>query len=113
MARIPDNIVKEKNWYEKTVEPRWGAKRAEPIRRLAALLRNNGFNTTASCGHEMWVVMEFYLDKDITRLRDLLLENGYTEFRITAWHECRESFIFRKREMKLELLQNKKGRIIK
>jgi len=86
---------------------------AEPIRRLVYLLRNNGFNTTGSCGHKMQVDMDLIFDDDITRLQDLLLENGYNEFLITAWNEYRRDFIFRRREMRLELLQNKYGEIEK
>ena len=97
--------MKEKNWYEEAIE--------EPIRPLVKLLRENGFNTTCSCGHEMYVELEFYFDEDITRLHDLLWENGYRHFRISAYWEVRESFTWKKRDMRLELLQNKDGEIKK
>lgn len=61
-----------KDWYE-CVE--------EPIRPLVKLLRENGINTTCSCGHGMYCECEYYGEptKDIWVL---LVENGYKKFRI-------------------------------
>jgi len=67
------------DWYEQMIE--------EPIKDLVFLLRNNGFNTTCSCGHDMTVEMEYYSGDDIERLHDLLIENGYTKFIIHVWWE--------------------------
>jgi hypothetical protein len=56
-----------------------------PIRPLVRLLRNNGFNSTCSCGHGMWVELDVYgyMD-DLERIRNLLLEHGYRDFTITG-----------------------------
>lgn len=56
--------------------------------------------------------MTFDFDKNITELKDLLLENGYTEFRITTRLEFRQDFVFQERSMRLEILQNAQGVIM-
>lgn len=63
------------DWYEKFIEIE--------VRQLVYLLRNNGFNTSCSCGHELEIEMESYGDSDMTNLYNLLLENNYFNFRIT------------------------------
>lgn len=81
------------DWYEKNIE--------EPVRELVVLLRDNGFNTYSSCGHDMTVSMEWYDVEDQQRLVDLLLENGYTKFVVeTSWifGECLSS-----RDMQLRI----------
>jgi hypothetical protein len=71
------------DWYKKIIpddEPY-----AEEIRKLVWLLRNNGFNTVSSCGHDnILIQMETYADSDMTRLYNLLEENGYIDFIITS-----------------------------
>ena len=69
------------NWYDQI---------EEPIRPLVRLLRDNGFNTTCSCGHtpEPYIEMEWYFDDDIKRLRSLLLENSYKNFELCARWLC-------------------------
>jgi len=67
------------SWYEEAIE--------EPIRPLVKLLRDNGFNTTCSCGHKMSVEMECYDPEDITRLYNLLMENDYEKFIIEFYWE--------------------------
>lgn len=57
------------------------------IRPLVKLLRDNGFNTQASCGHDMWVSMDWEqslhpIDAPITVLKNLLYQNGYSMFHI-------------------------------
>jgi len=89
------------DWYETHIE--------EPIRPLVKLLRDNGFNTTCSCGHKLYVEMEQYCDGDVSRLYNLLWENGYKHFRITTWWEARESFNWNSRTMIVELLEDKYG----
>ena len=65
-------------WLEDKIE--------EPIRGLVKLLRDNGFNTFSSCGHEMQVDMEWYKLEDLSNLSALLLSNGYEKFVIeTSW----------------------------
>ena len=54
----------------------------EPVRGLVKLLRDNGFNTTSSCGHKQWVQMEWYIHQDINRLCKLLVGNGYQNFEL-------------------------------
>lgn len=70
----------------------------EKIRKLVYLLRENGWNTTASCGHEYEgiIVIACYAEQlggvpDIVLyLRNFLRENGYAHFEITRkmwqWH---------------------------
>ncbi len=88
-------------WYEEYIE--------EPIRPLVMLLRDNGFNTTSSCGHDMWVEMEFVNDGDLSILQELLRENGYGYFRIIATVEKHKDLYYYGRGMRVELLVNKKG----
>ncbi len=66
---------KTSDWYEREIE--------EPIRPLVKLLRDNGFNTVFSCGHEMYCESE-YCGQDLTRLSELLSENGYRQFEIVV-----------------------------
>lgn len=72
-----------------------------PLRNLVRLLRNNGFNTYSSCGHlPPYVQMEWYEDEQITQLYNLLVENGYYNFKITAVWET-HSPIQRSRHIEL------------
>lgn len=66
----------KKDWYSQ-IEPE--------IRGLVKLLRDNGFNTTCSCGHEMTIelVLGNHLD-EVERLANFLVENGYKDFRISV-----------------------------
>lgn len=65
------------DWYDNNIE--------EPIRDLVKLLRNNGINTTGSCGHKMTIQSEYYIGNDeIFRIYHLLHNNGYRNFDITA-----------------------------
>ena len=59
----------------------WFDKLEEPIRPLVKLLRDNGINTTSSCGHEMCVEAEGYFS-DLNEIADLLTRNGYKLFHI-------------------------------
>ena len=58
----------------------------EPLKDLVQLLRDNGFNTTSSCGHlpNPYIQMEWYSDSAITKLYNLLIENSYKNFLIKA-----------------------------
>lgn len=67
------------NWYEEAIE--------EPIRSLVKLLRDNGFNTTSSCGHKMYVEMECYNPQDIMRLYNLLITHGFEKIIIEFFWE--------------------------
>lgn len=75
----------ETDWYD-TIE--------EPIRNLVKILRDNGFNTTCSCGHmpNPNVEMEWYEDSELTKLYNLLVENGFKNFTIRAiWSNVGEN----------------------
>jgi len=70
------------DWYKLKIE--------EPIRNLVKLLRDNGFNTTCSCGHypKPYVQMESHSSHEVDRLYDLLIENGYKNFCILLTWNC-------------------------
>lgn len=55
----------------------------EPIRDAVRLLRDNGFNTTCSCGHEMIIDLELgnHMD-EVERIANILVDNGYKGFKI-------------------------------
>ena len=56
-----------------------------PIRPLVKLLRENGWNTTCSCGHGMWVELDVYAYMDeLEVLRSFLIDYGYKTFDIEA-----------------------------
>ena len=63
------------DWYEEWIEP--------GVREIVRLLRNNGFNTTCSCGHEMYAQMSWLEEGELKRLHDLLFNNGYRNYSIT------------------------------
>lgn len=52
------------DWYKENIE--------EGIRDVVKLLRDNGFNTTSSCAHEMTVEGDIIVDHDLKRIHDLL-----------------------------------------
>ena len=68
------------------------------IRKLVYLLRENGWNTTSSCGHEYEgvIVIACYSEQSggvsdiVLHLRNFLKANGYEHFEITRklwqWH---------------------------
>jgi len=63
------------NWYDEYIE--------KPIRSIVKLLRDNGFNTCSSCGHEMYIQCDLLLNGEMKRLHDLLYNNGYRNYTIT------------------------------
>lgn len=63
-----------KDWYEENIE--------EPVRPLVRLLRNEGFNTECSCGHEMYVQCSYSTDAEIMRLDNLLFHHGLRDYNI-------------------------------
>ena len=61
----------------------WHNQIEEPVRELVRILRNNGFNTTCSCGHDGTIQMEWYcFEEEVRRLYNLLCENGYSNFEL-------------------------------
>ena len=69
------------NWYD-ALEPE--------IREIVKLLRDNGFNTTCSCGHAMWVEMDGD-EREIESLYNLLVENKIDAFDIECHWENHKS----------------------
>lgn len=68
--------MKPLSWYEAWIE--------EPIRPIVKLLRDNGFNTECSCGHEMCVQCQFPKTDsgELMRLDELLYNSGYKDYLI-------------------------------
>jgi len=67
------------DWYEEHIEA--------PIRPLVKLLRDNGFNTLGSCGHNMYVQLLFMPEWDIvTELSEFMIANEYKDFLISVEH---------------------------
>lgn len=65
------NMIKKLAWYE-NIEP--------GIREVVFLLRNNGYNTTCSCEHEMLVQGHFDPTDDLYMLDTILFNAGYEQF---------------------------------
>jgi len=66
------------SWYDK-IEP--------PIRDVVKLLRENGFNTESSCGHDMYVQCQYAPDGEIQRLHYLLSSAGFKNYNIIVTHQ--------------------------
>jgi len=68
------NKLENEDWYKLKIE--------EPLRNLVKLLRNNGFNTTCSCGHypEPYVHINCCETYEIDKLYSLLTEHRYKNF---------------------------------
>lgn len=64
------------DWYD-CIEPN--------IRDTVKLLRNNGINTVCSCHHSMMIEAESYVDGEVTEIANLLLEQGWEDFRIELY----------------------------
>ena len=79
------------NWYDRI---------EEPVRALVKLLRDNGFNTFCSCGHEKYIQMAWYACDDIERLYNLLWDSGYKDFELHLF--WRSSGVGRFMEVKLK-----------
>jgi hypothetical protein len=60
----------------------WYSKIEEDIRPYVKFLRDNGFNTTCSCGHKMYVDVDFICEDQIKQLYQLLCNTGYDNFNI-------------------------------
>lgn len=55
------------------------------IKPIVRLLRDNGFNTTCSCHHDMEIELDLgnHMD-EVERLANLLADNGYKGFKIVC-----------------------------
>jgi len=74
----------------KTILPDWYGTKIEPeIRRAVRALRDQGVNTTASCGHGMWVEGSAQYGEEAHMIVSLLADLGYTDFNLTIYHRCR------------------------
>lgn len=74
------------NWYDEHIE--------EPIRKIVHLLRDNGFNTECSCGHEMYVQCQYIIDGEPQRLHNLLYNNGYRNYNIEIEINVKDGHLF-------------------
>jgi len=82
------------DWYEEYIEPE--------IRDLVRLLRDNGFNTECSCGHEMYVQCSYIIDGELMRLHNLLFSNGYRNYEITVTIRVVDSCLFKTLNIELK-----------
>lgn len=94
MKRKESLVSKTGNWYEIAIE--------KPVRPLVKLLRDNGFNTECSCGHEMYVQCEYMLDGEIKRLHDLLFNNGYRDYTIDVHIRVMDGHLYPTLDIKIE-----------
>ena len=89
------------DWYYQTSPDPGYPGIDEKVRKLVYLLRNDGWNTTSSCGHNYEGVIIIDISGEqfgwaqacggiIYHLRNFLKENGYEHFEITQkihqWH---------------------------
>lgn len=56
-----------------------------PIRDVVRLLRNNGWNTICSCGHEMKITIDIFPIRHVNELEELLKINGYKHYSIEEY----------------------------
>ena len=52
------------------------------IRPMVKLLRENGFNTTCSCGHDMTVEITILHTDEAERMATMLVDAGFKGFRV-------------------------------
>jgi len=74
--------MKYPEWYRKYIE--------EPVRDIVYILRNNGFNTTCSCGHNMTIEIDMSWDA-LENLYNCLAEN-WGEFYLEFYWEGHQQF---------------------
>lgn len=86
------------DWYERKIE--------EPVRDLVRFLRNNGINTECSCGHDMYIQCQVFLDGELQELHRLLY-NYFNErkekvnFDIDLRHTVKDGCPFTSLDIKL------------
>jgi hypothetical protein len=59
-----NSSMRVNDWYVNTIEA--------PVRELVYFLRNNGFNTECSCGHEMYIQCQYIPEGTILQLHNLI-----------------------------------------
>lgn len=74
------------DWYEQHIE--------EGIRPLVKLLRDNGFNTTCSCHHDMQVMLDPVVDGSFQRLHELLSNNGHRDYSVQFNLNVKDGHVF-------------------
>ena len=52
------------DWYDEYIE--------DPLKGIVRYLRNNGINTTCSCGHKMWIECYSHLGHEVPELHKLV-----------------------------------------
>jgi hypothetical protein len=77
---------KHKSWYEENIE--------SGIRGAVKLLRDNGFNTTCSCEHDMVIIGTYGDPVDLDRLHALLLHEGYKDYTVTVQLSVMNGILF-------------------
>lgn len=87
------------DWYDEYIE--------EPVRDLVRLLRDNGFNTECSCGHEMYVQCQNILDGELKRMHDVLYNNDYRDYKIDISVECIDGCVFTNTNITLPEIKEK------
>lgn len=60
------------DWYEENVE--------EPLQNIVKHLRNNGVNTTCSCGHKMYIQCDYIPDGSVRDVYNLVYNYLYEKF---------------------------------
>jgi len=74
------------DWYDENIE--------EPVREIVRLLRNNGFNTECSCGHDMYVQCEYDMRDGTSDLHRLLFHNGFQNYTIHICHQVMDGHTY-------------------
>lgn len=66
------------SWYTQNIE--------KPIREIVRNLRNQGINTTCSCGHGLWIQCEsYYPDEELTTIFNILVTMGIEKYRVELY----------------------------
>ena len=84
--------MKGMDWYEEYIE--------EPIRGIVKVLRDNGVNTTSSCGHEMTVQADVMVSGQLQVIHNTLFnylidKQPELEYDITVRLEVRKGMLWR------------------
>ena len=85
----------EITWYEKFIE--------KSIRPHVKLLRENGFNTYASCGHRMYISGTCLSARELDNLQDILVNAGYNNYKLNYTQERINGIIIHDFELKFPL----------
>ena len=94
-----------KDWYEERIE--------EPVRDIVKLLRDNGFNTECSCGHNMEVQCQYLIDGEFFELHKLIYNYLYekgekVDFEIDVRHVVTDGHSHSSFDVKLPSLRTSK-----